>query len=165
MKKLILSQGFYALVDDADFELLSKYKWNVFRDSRRSKNIYAVRGVGVNGVYKSIRMHRELLGITDPKIQIDHKDGNGLNNQRSNLRVCTQAQNLANRSLNKNSTSGYKGVYWDKRRSIWRAHIRFNGKLKVIGYHENKDVAAKMYNDEAVKTFGDFSRLNAIQWQ
>ena len=93
---------------------------------------------------------------------IDHIDRNGLNNQRNNLRDSTRSQNNANRGLNKNNTSGYKGVCWNKQKQKWHARIRVNYKYVQLGLFDNIKDAARAYNKAALKYFGEFAWLNPI---
>ena len=96
MKTIELTQGYIALVDDADFDRVSAHKWYANVDRRRGK-VYAYRKThGPHDKRKSIYLHRVLLGVSDPKVRVDHDDGNGLNNQRYNLRPCTNGQNNMN---------------------------------------------------------------------
>lgn len=106
-------------------------------------------------------MHNLLLGRVDG-FEVDHCDQNGLNNQRSNLRRSTRSQNRANVSLRKDNKSGFKGVCFSERLGKWRAYIQVDGRWKQIGVFANKKEAAKAYNKEAVKHFGEFAWLNPI---
>lgn len=110
--------------------------------------------------------HRFILGLTDKSKVVDHADGNGLNNQRSNLRICSNSENVRNRRVDtdqtKKSTSKYKGVYWNKRSAKWHARITYDNRKIHLGLHENENEAAKAYNDAAVKYFGEFARLNEV---
>lgn len=90
----------------------------------------------------------------------DHIDGNGLNNQRNNLRACTFSQNNANTRSRNNTSSSYLGVSWSKREKKWRASIQKNGKTKSLGYWDSEIKAAKVYNYEAIKLHGTFAKLN-----
>ena len=94
--------------------------------------------------------------------EIDHKDGNGLNNQKSNLRLITHTQNCMNRDKNKNNTSGYKGVHWHKNYKKWGVQIRVNGKCKSLGYYDTKKEAAQVYNEGVKKYFGEVAKTNEI---
>ena len=87
-------------------------------------------------------------------------DGNGLNNQRNNLRICTRKENTRNRRIGSKNTSGYKGVYLNKELNKWRAHIRINGHLYVLGLFENKEDAARTYDEAARLHFGEYAWLN-----
>lgn len=156
MKKIPLSQGLFALVDDEDFEKLSKYKW---RADRGNSTFYAARLVEKG---RNIRMHRQILGVTDPKMDVDHKNGNGIDNRRSNLRVCSRSLNNANRAVQSNSGSGIKGVFWDKERNKWQVKIGYERKVFNLGRFSDLTTAVKAYNDKAKELFGDFARLNDI---
>lgn len=155
MKEIKLSQhgknrGLYvALVDDDDFDYLNQFKWQV---QANKYGLYAKRHM--NGL--TIRMHWDIMG---GKL-IDHIDGNGLNNQRNNLRFCTHSQNAMNKKSDKNTTSKYKGVCWYKTRSVWVGQIGINGKSTCLGYFTDEIEAAKAYDREAKILFGEFARLN-----
>ena len=99
-------------------------------------------------------MHRFILGITDPTVQVDHKDRNGLHNYRSNIRVATHSQNMMNRGKQRNNTSGEPGVRWTEER--WRAEIKVNGKGYYLGQFRSKAQAIKARREAAVKFFGKF---------
>ena len=112
-----------------------------------------------------IHMHREILGLTDPKIQCDHRDGNGLNNTRSNLRACSQKENLYNHRKYSTNTSGMAGISWHKYARKWNARITVDGKTTSLGYFNSLEAAAEAYNLAAVKVHGDFARLNQLTLQ
>lgn len=109
-----------------------------------------------------IRMHRAIMN--PPKgMHIDHIDMDTLNNQRSNLRVCTHQENLRNRESAKGSSSKYKGVCWDKSRHKWFASIKMDvGKQLNLGRYDSELTAADAYNQKAQELFGDFARLNNL---
>jgi hypothetical protein len=149
MKRIPLTRGQYALVDDADYDYLMQWKWHILVGS---STYYAKR-------CSAIRMHRVILDA--PKDQhVDHRDGNGLNNQRYNLRLCTRAQNAQNRKLRRDSKSGFKGVRWVPGRNKWRADIKVKGKSIYLGYFTCVVKAAKAYDEAAIKYFGEFAWLN-----
>src|SRR5688572_22927599 len=120
MIEIPLFKSGVALIDDEDYELVSKHKWYL---TKRYGKYYAMKQDGM------VKMHRLILGVSDPKIWVDHADGNGLNNQRSNIRVATASQNNANRSAW--GESKYLGVH--KRGKKWVAQIRKDKKIKQIG--------------------------------
>jgi hypothetical protein len=162
MKKIPLSQGKFTLVDDADFEWLSQWKWHAKRDTN---TFYAVRNTEYlidNGIKKRrvVQMHRQILGLTDPKIYGEHWDGDGLNNQRSNLRPATNSENQKNKKPR--GTSKYLGVSWSKSSRKWISHIAINGKAKHLGLFTDEIQAALKYNEYARIHHGDFARLNEI---
>src|SRR3990167_4081188 len=111
MKFIKLTQGKFVLVDDEDFEWLNQYKW--YCQKALSNRFYARGQAGKNK--KTIFMHRFILNIND-KRRIDHMNGDSLDNRKSNLRICTQQQNLFNKKMYKNNKSGYKGVWFTKNR-------------------------------------------------
>lgn len=157
-KKIPLTQGFVAIVDAADYEWLSQWNWAILK---RGPLLYAKRNAWLgDGKRRSVQMHRLVLGLTDPSIHIDHIDGNGLNNTRGNLRICTQQENMRNRRLNSNSTSGYKGVSWYKDRAKWHAQIVVNGKYHHLGHFITAEEAARAYDAAAIELHGEFARLN-----
>jgi len=161
MKQISLTQGKMALVDDEDYEYLNQWKW--YAHCRKNSNIfYACRWDKSRKEHprKIIRMHRFILQPTK-NLQVDHIDGNGLNNQRSNLRLCTGQQNSQNCRLARHNTSGYKGVTFD--RTGYRARITFNRKQILLGYFSTPEEAAQAYNKAAIKYFGRFAKLNIMK--
>ena len=154
MKEIKLTQNRYAIVDDEDFMELCKYKW--YFNGR-----YAARGKYSNGKSKKIFMHRVILKTTNGK-ESDHINGDGLDNTRKNLRVCTRSQNLRNQNKSFSSKSGFKGVCFNKERGKWHARIWITGKNKHLGYFTEKTEAALSYNVAARDCFGEFASFNNI---
>lgn len=154
MKEIILTKSRVAMVDDDDFDLVSRYKWFC---SVQKNTCYAKSRIDGNTI---IFMHRLIMDVTDPKIEVDHKNHDGLCNLKANLRVCTHQQNMHNQKLSKISTSGFKGVNWDKTRNKWKCKIKFNGIWKNIGRFTNKEDAARAYDLKAKELFGEFARTN-----
>ena len=154
MKEITLTKGKVALVDDEDFEHLSGRKWTTLK---APGTFYAYRK---DSNRKSILMHREII---DPPrgMQTDHKDRDGLNNQRNNLRICTQAQNNANtRHLGRRNTTGFRGVFYFEERNKWVARISIKNKPHHLGIFTDKESAALAYDNAARKHFGEFASLN-----
>lgn len=146
MKEIQLTQGKIALIDDEDFEEINKYRWCY------SNNGYAVRNK--NG--KIILMHNIIM---KDKL-IDHIDGNKLNNQKSNLRKCTNQQNQMNRKKSKNCTSRFKGVYFNKKSNKWMSRLILNKETIFLGEFKTEEDSAKAYDSKARELFGEFARCN-----
>jgi hypothetical protein len=161
MKKIPLTQGKFALVDDEDYEDLIQFKWY----AHRCGNIfYAARTIRIGKRQTVERMHRRILKLkTGDSKHTDHANRNGFDNQKKNIRICTKKENCRNRLKSRNNTSGFKGVFWYKPTKKWRAQIQINYKHKHLGYFGSKIEAAKAYNNAAIKYFGKFANLNIIK--
>lgn len=157
MKTIELTQGYTCTVDDADYELLSTMKWCITSYGRAGKNI---KSTSTNTGKTYLLMHRFILGVTDPKVQVDHIDHNPLNNCRSNLRIATHFQNQHNRRANLVGTSIYKGVSKQKNVKKYKAQIMAENKLIYIGMFSSEIEAAKAYDEMAKKLHGEFACLN-----
>lgn len=157
MKKIRLTRGKSAIVDDADFLWLSRWKW--FTQPSR-QTFYAVRkDCPAPGVYRHIRMHRQILGEKFLRKRLtDHRDGNGLNNQRFNLRPATKIQNVRNARRRRDNRSGFRGVA--RHRGKFMAQISIRGTTTYIGIFKCAKDAAKAYDRKARKLYGEFARLN-----
>lgn len=120
MKQIPLSRGLIALVDDEDYDCLMQWKWHAHKmyAARNHSHLTSRRGL--------VLMHRAILNVRKCT-SVDHKDGNGLNNQKTNLRKCTHAQNMRNTKVRTDNVSEHKGVMWDRNRNKWRAYIILNG--------------------------------------
>lgn len=159
MKTLPLSQGMTAIVDDEDFEELNKYKWSFHREKNGNIGGYAFRNKTVSPNKRiTIKMHRELLH-TPPGMEVDHKNGDGLDNRKENLRLATRQQNCANRKLFKNSIHGLKGVFQKLPCKNFYSQIRVNKKIIRLGVFETKEEAHQAYLEAAKKYFGDFANI------
>lgn len=155
MKEINLTQGKVALVDDEDFEYLNQWKWYVIRNR---KTFYATCNIRVDGKRITQYMHCEVMKGKG----IDHRDRNGLNNQKSNLRFCTQQENCMNTRKRENTTSIYKGVSFFKPSGKWVASIKVNGKAIFLGIFFSEIEAALAYNAKAIELFCEFANLNII---
>jgi len=150
MKEIQLSKDKVTLVDDEDYEFLNQWKWHL------STNGHAIRCATVGlREYKNIYMHRVILNTPDGLLT-DHIDRNKLNNCKSNLRVCTSSQNVANTAVRKNNTSGFKGVHYGKDKKKWIATICVLYKIKKLGAFKTPEEAAIAYKKAAEKYFGEF---------
>lgn len=157
MKEIKLTRGKSAIIDDDDFEELSKYRWC---DDGRG---YATRHViAPSGEPKSMKMHIQIAGL-QKGLQIDHIDGNPLNNRRENLRHVTGSQNQYNQKSNRGGSSQYKGVSWHKQIKKWTARIKAEGKTKNLGCFKAEEDAARAYNKIAKETWGEYARLNVLE--
>jgi len=158
MKEIQLTQGKVAIVDDEDYQMVNQFKWYALKNGN---TFYARRVVPVNGRQKTVHMHQFIIGDTPKKSDIDHKDGNGCNNQKLNLRICTHQENMMNQKKpDKNCTSIYKGVCWHKRDNKWQSRIQIDGKLIHIGYFMDESDAARAYDKAAKHHFKEFAYLN-----
>ena len=144
-KSIPLTKGFFAIVDDEDFDKLNIFKWYYI------SNRYAARWNGK----ENICMHREIMNTPD-KMETDHINGNGLDNRKENLRICTTSENAKNRKGH--GTSKYLGVSWSKKRKKWIAQININGKVKFLGRFDSEVLAAEIYDQYAIKNHKDFAR-------
>ena len=151
MKTIPLTQGKVALVDDEDFEFLNQWKWNAYRNN----NTYYARR-RIPGTNKKITMHRQIADAP-AGVLVDHKNGNGLDNQRSNLRKASKQQNGMNRRVGKNNKSGIVGVRVSKYRT-WRCEIKLDGRSIYIGSFKKKSKAVKARKEAESKLFGEYGR-------
>jgi hypothetical protein len=154
-----LTRGKVAIVDDTDYEWLSQWKWSCHIN--RSGNCYAVRTAWNPRRY--IRMHR-LITDAPRHLEVDHINGDGLDNRRSNLRLVTRSQNTQNRKPYPNSTSRFKGVSFNKRLGKYEAQIQVRqGRVKRkfhLGLFYSEEEAARIYDAAAAHHFGEFAKLN-----
>jgi hypothetical protein len=159
MKLIPLTQGKFAMVDDDDFEWLNQWKWCAI-ESKNGNVWYAVRNPYINGKYVMTYMHKVIMGDNPLKLDIDHRFGNGLDNQIKNLRFCTRIENSMNSAPNLIGSSKYKGVCLDKRTGKWSAGIAKNGKIIAQKRFINEIDAAKQYDSWAKEFYGEFAKLN-----
>lgn len=156
MKRIPLTQGKFATVDNEDYERLSKHKWHLLKCPTGS---YAQRNIPAGGrKQKKVQMHRVIMQAPDD-MQVDHIDRDGLNNQRNNMRLCTHAQNQRNRRTQANF-SGYKGVNWNNKSKKWQVYISVNDKAVFLGSFFCPIKAAVAYDKAAIRYSGEFARLN-----
>jgi len=158
MKEISLTQGYVAQVDDADFEAVSKYPWRVMINRRFKRGgFYALTNIVRDGKKTTIQMHRMILALLPgDKRCVDHIDHNGLNNQRSNLRVVTVAQNNQYQRKISTATNRLKGAHWEKSRGCWVARILVDGKHLNLGRFGSEQEAHKAYVAAAQKHRGQY---------
>lgn len=155
MKEIALTKGHKALVDDEDFDYLSQFNWQA---RLCVYTVYAQKSPTKEVPQKA--MHRLILGLTDPKILVDHIDRNGLNNQRANLRIVTHSQNQMNKCKNRRNTLPYKGVRLNQGR--YKADIKVGGRSQSVGAYDTIEEAAIAYNIAAETHFGEYAFLNTV---
>ncbi|MGB2866426.1 MAG: HNH endonuclease [Sedimentisphaerales bacterium] len=156
-RRIPLTQGKCAIVDQDDFERLNKYKWYAVKSTN---TFYARRTKRAGKKYVFIMMHRDVIHPPGHFL-VDHINHNGLDNRKANLRLATCAQNSYNRIyFRKSKSSKYTGVSWQKQRKKWIVVIRYNCNNKFIGYFEDEIQAAKAYDKAAKKHHGEFASLN-----
>lgn len=160
-KRISLTQNQFTIVDDADYDWLSQFKW-CYQASKPGKPGYAVRGLTVSGKFIQVRMHRVIVQAEEG-VMVDHRDGDGLNNTRLNIRVCTRTQNQQNQSGKLNRIGRYKGVYLFQGKH--RARICVNKKEIYLGGFATPEDAAHAYDAAAQLHFGEFAYLNFPQEQ
>lgn len=152
-----LTRGYEAVIDAADAHLVDRSNWHAMTDTRNA--IYAATKEDRDGKWRNVLLHRLLLGVKDPKVHIDHIDSDGLNNRRSNLRLATRVENMRNQRGHRDSSSGLKGVSWDKRKRKWVAQICVLGQQKFLGRFDTTQEAHEAYCKGAAMFHGEFARV------
>ena len=164
MKELKLPCGKYTLLDDEDYEKYKSYAWRIAGPGYVARNEVITRK-GIRN-QNSIILHREIMGLVKHDgLQVDHKNGNKLDNRKVNLRVCSHANNQKNMNKPKilGLTSKYKGVASTRSKKFpWRARIQLNGVQILIGTFKTEIGAATAYNLMAILCFGEYANLNSI---
>lgn len=160
MKEITLTQGQVALVDEDDFAWLSQFNWQACKASDRHP-WYAGSNFKTEKGKRWLRMHR-LIMKAQPGQDVDHIDGNGLNNQKANLRVCSHRENMRNR---RPMNGRFKGVFFEKdgRQNPWRVHVKTATGQKRYGGCPTAEDAATVYNFLVAQLFGEFARYNEVE--
>lgn len=165
MVEIPLTDGFVTVVNKHDAARLLRHDWFVLKVGKHPKRRlwYAARYVTEGGTRRTVLMHREILGVPD-SLTVDHRNGNGLDNRRGNLRPATRRDQMRNkRKAGNQKTSRYKGVYWSHERKIWCVQIRINRKLVASGRSLSEKDAAELYNLLAKHYYGEFARPNKLR--
>jgi AP2 domain/HNH endonuclease len=148
--------GLFAIVDEEDYPLVAPHRWGVHK---AKTTFYAVAVVRNGSQWRNLRMHRFIMGAPSNRF-VDHANRNGLDNQKQNLRICTNTQNMQNQRKQERGMNHYKGVWWIERDRRWRAGICINGKRTNLGRFATEIEAARAYDAAAVEAFGEFARTN-----
>jgi hypothetical protein len=148
MKTIELTQGYVALVDDEDFDALSQHRWHAVRGK---DTVYARWG--------KVYLHRVIMNAQKGQ-EVDHINGDGLDNRKANLRICSHSENLRNQKVSRANKYGYRGVGWHKQKDRFRAYIKQSGNMIHLGLFETAEEAALAYDMAAKQYHGEFARLN-----
>ena len=161
MKEVQITKGYVAIVDDEDFEMVSSRSWHVHVDKKRNCT-YALTDICSNGGHKTLSMHCFLVK-PEKGYLVDHRNQNGLDNRRDNLRVCTSSQNKCNSPKRRDSKNKYKGVSF--RCNKWRAAITKDGVKEHLGSFHTEIEAAMAYDRRAVELHGEFAYTNNVMYE
>jgi hypothetical protein len=161
MKKIKLTKNQYALVDDEDYSYLNKFNWYA-KWGDGPKTYYVVRHATINHKTLTVFMHRIIVQCPDNMV-VDHINHNGLDNRKSNLRICTSSQNSSNSRIRTDGLSKYKGVSLSKKNNKWQAKIGYKNTIIWLKYHDTEEEAGVAYNKKAKELFGEFAHLNKIK--
>ena len=156
MRAIELTKGMVATVDDEDYQSVSRHKWHALVGTH---HVYAVRSVRDDGRKRMIYMHRQITNAPDG-MDVDHINGDTVDNSRANLRVSTRSDNMCNQGPSRASTSGYKGVRFHKKHQRWYAAIKKEGKSHHLGHYKTAEEAARAYDKAARNLHGEFAYQN-----
>ena len=160
--RIPLNKGFFTVIDSTDQDIVIK-SLQVTVSSASTKDYATINLKTPNGI-RPIRLHRlimeRMLGRALERHElVDHIDGDGLNNQRANLRLCTKATNAINSKRRSDNQSGFKGVCFHPYSGLWRAYIRANNKQQSLGYYKTPEEAHEAYKKAAAEIYGEFARF------
>jgi len=163
--KQIIQTGIFAMVDDEDYGLINSNRWYIMKLYHcETEILYARRyeGSPKKGNHRAILMHREILGANEKSQKVDHKDGNGLNNQKENIRIGTHSNNMSNRKVSYKKEIKYLGVTFVKKMGRYKPALKKDGKVYYKGSFETAELAAAAYNELVLKYNPVYGRLNII---
>jgi hypothetical protein len=160
--EIALPSGDVTVVDEADLPIVTGYRWRAYRRAG-DRTVYVRAEIRHGRRTRTVPLHRFLLNAP-PRLLVDHRDHDGLNNTRSNLRLCTFSQNAANMVLLNQNTSGYKGVTYHRQIGKWQAAIKVQGRNHYLGVYADPLQAAAAYDRAAVEAFGEFALINGVDW-
>ena len=160
MREIPLTQGYVAMVDDEDYEELAQYKWRILK-AMGGRKLYARRSLArtPEGKRPQILMHTQIMK-TPEGLEVDHENGNGLDNRRTNLRVGTHQENIRNRGPNPDTESGFKGVCRTSDGRYWQVTINDGSGNRYLGYFTDPVEAARVYDAAAIECHGEFAHPN-----
>ena len=148
-----LTKGYEAIISSADAHLVERHNWVVV--IKKCNKIYAYRSIGPRGKQRTIYMHRVIMNAPDG-YEVDHVNGDGLDNRRQNMRLVTHQQNLCNQLISSKNRSGFRGVSWDKNMKTWRAQITVHYKMKFLGLFESAESAHAAYVEASKMLHGQY---------
>lgn len=155
-----LTQGKFAIVDAENYEWLNQWKWHTEKKGRKTKTYYVARNIPKGKNKQAVLYMHRLIMAAQEGDELDHCNNNALDNRRCNLRFCQHSENMENQRPQKNKTSKYKGVSWNKQYGKWIVFIREDGREKYMGNFVSEIKAAKAYDRKALELFGEFACPN-----
>lgn len=160
MIRIKLTRGLFSTIDKRDLVVVASHKWCA---NKIGRIFYAVTNIRLASGKKSIATMHRMIMVPPKGLVVDHIDGNGLNNIRSNLRICTRGENASRQQPQVGRSSRFKGVSWYKSRQKWEAYSHFGGSKTNLGHFDKEEDAARAYNEAALSWLGDLAILNDLE--